>query len=65
MTNYQQAKQALKTTANIAKQQYRNDKPAIRQTINDDVHFLSNDYNLTEYQRDLLANYACKLHPKN
>lgn len=63
MTNYQQAKQQLKTHAKIAKEQYRSDKPAIRQTINDDVHFLSIDYKLNDYQTSLLSNYASKLHP--
>lgn len=63
MTNYQHAKMALKTSADIAKEQYKTDKPAIRQVINDEVHFLSQDFKLNKHQRDLLAKYACALHP--
>lgn len=32
---------------------------------NDTVDSLSKDYNLSERQRDMLSNYACKLHPKD
>ena len=65
ITNYQRAKSSLKETANMAKSQFSNDKPMIRMIINDSVHYLSSELNLTEYNRDLLANYACDLHPKN
>lgn len=65
MTNYQIAKIALKERAKDAKKDFPNDKPAIRMVINDDVHLLSADYDLSDYQRNLLANYACTLHPKN
>lgn len=63
MTQYQTAKQALKGAAHYAKRRHQTDKPAIRQVINDTADFLCKDYNLSEYQRDLLSNYACKLHP--
>ena len=65
MTHYQNAKSSLKDVSQDAKAQYRNDKPAIRQTINDYVDYLCKDLNLSEYKRNLLSNYACKLHPKN
>lgn len=47
----------------MAKSQFKNDKPMIRQIINDSVHFLSLEYNLTENKINLLADYACNLHP--
>lgn len=61
---YQIAKQSLKEIAKEAKQNYTNDLPAIRMIINDEVDNLCKDYKLTDYQRSLLSNYACKLHPK-
>ena len=64
-TDYKQAKQALKNTAKIIKEQYKNDYPYIRQIINDTAFVLSKDYNLSNYKYDLLSNYACKLHPKD
>lgn len=64
-TNYQTAKRSLKSTSEMAKSQYSTDKPAIRMIINDSVDFLSKELNLSEYERDLLSNYAVKLHPKN
>ena len=60
----QTAKAILKDVATDVKKNYKNDKPLIRMTINDTADSLCRDYNLSEYQRDLLANYACKLHPK-
>ena len=65
MKTYQSIKQDLKDIADMAKSQYSNDKPMIRQIINDSVDFLCKEYQLSEYKRDLLSNYACKLHPKN
>lgn len=53
MTPYQQAKELYKT-----------DKPAIRQEINEHVYFLAWNLNLSEHEKNLLSNYACKLHPK-
>lgn len=64
MTTYQLAKQILKETAKAAKQNYTNDLPCIRMIINDEMDNLCKDYKLTDYQRNLLANYACVLHPK-
>lgn len=63
MTTYQNAKSKLRSYAEYIKVQYRGDKPAIRQSINDCADSLCKDFNLTEYQCNLLANYACKLHP--
>lgn len=63
-TDYQKAKAYLKTTAKTAKAEYKNDKPAQRMIINDTVDFLCKNYQLSEYKRDLLSLYACKLHPK-
>ena len=63
MTNYQIAKSTLKTISYDAKQMHRDDKPMIRAIINDSADSISKDLNLNEYKRDLLSNYACKLHP--
>jgi len=60
---YQTAKESLKETAKEVKQNFKTDKPLIRMTINDTVDSLSKDLNLSEHQRNLLSNYACKLHP--
>jgi len=65
MTTLQTAKNILKSTANDAKSIYRNDKPAVRMIINDTADSISRDMQLTEKQRNSLANYACTLHPKN
>ena len=63
MTTYKNAKQLLKMYSLNAKVEYKNDKPAVRMIINDSVDSISKDFNLSNYQRDLLSNYACKLHP--
>ncbi len=60
--SYKSAKERLKETAKEIKKQFPNDKPMINMVINDMVDSLSKDLNLTEYQRNLLSNYACKLH---
>lgn len=65
ISKYQQAKKHLKNIKESISDEYKEDKPLIRTVINDTVYNLSREYNLTEYQRDLLSNYACKLHPKN
>ena len=65
MTNYKNIKRQLKDVADMAKSQYGNDKPMVRQIINDSVDFFSKEYQLSEYFRSLLADYACKLHPKD
>lgn len=65
MTNYQIAKNTLKGIALDAKQQHRNDKPMIRQILNDSCDSISRDLNLSEYQRNFLSNYVCELHPKD
>jgi predicted GNAT superfamily acetyltransferase len=65
VSDYQMAKQTLKNVSNQAKENYPTDKPAIRQTINNYMDYLCKNYKLSDYQRNLLSNYACKLHPKN
>ena len=65
MTNYQTAKDILKSVAFRAKKEYKGDKPGIRQSINDYTHELCRDFSLSEYQCNLLHNYACELHPKD
>ncbi len=65
MTNYQSAKTNLKQVAQGAKKEFKNDKPAQRMIINDTVDALCKNLNLSDYNRNLLSNYACKLHPKN
>ena len=60
---YQSAKMVLKEIAINAKRNHKNDKPQIRQIINDSAYYLGSD--LSEYQKTLLSNYACKLHPNN
>lgn len=65
MTQYQTAKSMLRSHAEYVSVQFRGDKPAIRQSINDYTDGICKDFNLTEYQRNLLHNYAGKLHPKN
>ena len=64
-TDYQSAKAFLKLTAKTAKSEYKTDKPAQRIIINDTVDFLCKNYQFSEYKRNLLSLYACKLHPKN
>lgn len=63
MTNYQQAKQQLKEIATTARQSFKNDKPAQRQAINDSADMICRELNLSEANRNRLAEYACKLHP--
>lgn len=65
MTNYQHAKSMLRSHAEYVSVQFRGDKPAIRQSINDYTDSICKDFTLTEYEQSLLHNYACKLHPKN
>jgi hypothetical protein len=64
MTNYKKAKQLLVVTAKDSKNHYKNDKPAIRQIINDTCYFLTKDFNLSDKKADMLHNFACTLHPK-
>ena len=65
MNNYQVTKTKLRSHAEYVKVLYKGDKPAIRQSINDYTDMISKEYDLSEYQRNLLSNYACTLHPKN
>jgi len=63
-TNYQQAKSQLKHASKVIKKDFGTDKPAIRMHINDTCDTIYKDYyRLTEYQQNLLHNYACTLHP--
>ena len=64
-TDYQNAKAFLKMTAKTAKSEYKNDKPAQKMIINDTADYLCKNYQFSEYKRNLLSLYACKLHPKN
>ena len=66
-TKYQQAKEQLKHASIQIKKDFKGDKPAIRMHINDSCDSIARDYyyRLTEYQKNLLSNYACKLHPKD
>lgn len=65
MTNYKQAKIELKRIAILAKDSNPRDKPMIRMMINDHADYLCKTGKLTEYQQNLLSNYACALHPKD
>lgn len=62
-TSYKFAKEQLKEISIDAKKRFNNDKPAIRQVINDNAYFLANEYDLNEYKTNLLQNYAGSLHP--
>ena len=62
-TQYQQAKQELKNISQWAKSKFIEDKPAIRQTINDNTHDLCKKYDLSEKKQNMLHDYACTLHP--
>jgi hypothetical protein len=64
-SNYQQTKKLLKNISDDVKLNHPTDKPLIRQTINDSAYSLSKYFNLSKRERDLLNNYACKLHPKD
>lgn len=65
ITQYQIAKNMLKMVSLDAKSEYRNDKPMVRMIINNTVDSICISLQFSEYQRNLLSNYACKLHPKN
>lgn len=55
-------KEMLKQEAIRAASIFKNDRPALRQAINDYAYYLSCDYNLSDYDYDHLSDYACKLH---
>lgn len=63
ISKYQIAKKELKETAEKAKKEFKNDKPLIRQIINEYTYILCVEHALTNYEENLLHNYACKLHP--
>jgi hypothetical protein len=63
-TIYQDAKWQLKHIADWAKSEKPKDLPYIRQVINDTCDSICKDYQFSEYRRNLLALYSCKLHPK-
>ena len=63
MTNYKNSKQELKDVANLMKEIHPTDKPLVRMCINDEVFHLSQLYNLSEREINLLSEYACSLHP--
>jgi hypothetical protein len=60
---YKQAKQILNSTAKQIKVSNKYNKPLVRIIINNQVHSLSKDLSLNEYQTNLLSDYACKLIP--
>lgn len=64
MSIYQQAKGYLKEVAKAVKTAHPTDKPMIRQAINDHCDYLCKNLKLSDYQRDLLSNFAASLHPK-
>jgi hypothetical protein len=64
VSNYQTAKALLKERASFMKKAHSNDKPLQREVINNHLDFLCINYQFSDYQRNLLSNYACKLHPK-
>ena len=64
-SNYKSAKWLLKEYSKTYKKNWPTDKPKIRQYINDDVDYIAKEEKLSEYERNLLSNYACKLHPKD
>lgn len=65
MTKYKEAKQQLKEVSKNIKRDYGTDKPAINMGINDTADAICKNsyYQLTEYQQNLLHNYAANLHP--
>lgn len=63
ISNYQQAKNFLKELAKDIKTSHPTDKPLIRMVINDGIDVYVSYFRLTDYQRNLLSNFACKLHP--
>lgn len=67
MSKYTEAKGQLKHASKVIKSDFKGDKPAIRMHINDTCDCIQKDYyyRLTDHQKSLLSNYACKLHPKN
>lgn len=62
---YVYSKKTLKQIADEYKNKYPSDKPKVRQIINDSIDCIVSDFKLTNHQRSLLCNYACKLHPKD
>lgn len=63
MTDYQNAKELLKERAMFMKKEHPKDKPLQREVINNHLDWLCKNYQFSEYYRDLLSRYACKLHP--
>ena len=62
-SEYQTAKALLKERADFIKKENPTDKPLQREVINNHLDWLCKNYQFSEYKRDLLSNYACKLHP--
>ena len=63
-TIYQNCKEQLLGMAAHAKHTFPNDKPMIREAINNQADSLCKEYDLSEYHRFLLHSYACGLHPR-
>ena len=64
MTNYKKTKADLKSLAKDLKSNFPNDFPLQYQGINDYCDHLCKNAGLSDYQKRLLENYACSLHPK-
>ena len=61
---YQSAKGALKMKARVAKEAFGDDKPAIRQSINDFADWLIKDHHWSGTRFEVwLSNLAARLHP--
>ena len=63
-SEYQYAKKLLKEQADFIKKEYPADKPRQRTAINDYCDCLCKNYSFSEYQCNLLSNYACELYPR-
>ncbi len=72
---YNPLKARLTNIANYAKVTFKNDKPAQRQAINEEFHFVVLELDTLLLKEKIsekkqiqllkwLENYACKLHPK-
>ncbi len=65
MTKYLITKKLLLEDSLVLKSEFADDLPAIRQGINDYADFLMKEYELSVQEQNMLANYSCKLHPKD
>ena len=61
-TKYQLAKAELEDVVRSAKIYFGNNTPAINMAINDECDYICKNSTLSEYEKNLLCNYACTLH---